>query len=70
MAPERGESGADKVTAYNATLVDGQTVRLVITDKGNGRDNSGWLLADVYVPDRPHLNVLIVENTVATAERR
>ncbi|MCY3801411.1 MAG: thermonuclease family protein [Chloroflexi bacterium] len=68
-APEPDEEGGPEASAYNASLVEGQTVRLVISDKGNGRDGFGRLLADVYLPDGRHVNALIVENTAATAER-
>ena len=68
-APERDEEGGAEATAYNASLVEGQTVRLEITDKANGRDSFGRLLAHVYLPDGRHVNALVVENTAATADR-
>ncbi|MCY3802135.1 MAG: thermonuclease family protein [Chloroflexi bacterium] len=68
-APERDEEGGVEATAYNASLVEGQTVRLEITDKANGRDSFGRLLADVYLLDGRHVNALVVENTAATADR-
>ena len=68
-APEPDEEGGSEATAYNKSLVEGQTVRLVVSDQGNGRDSFGRLLADVYLPDGRHVNALVVENTAATAER-
>ena len=68
-APEKNEPGGPEATEYNRSLVEGRIVRLQITDKGNGRDNFGRLLADVYLLDGRHINVLIVENTEATATR-
>ena len=68
-APERNEEGGPEATAYNASLVEVQTVRLEITDKANGRDNFGRLLADVYLLDGRHVNALVVENTAATVDR-
>lgn len=68
-APEPREPGGPEATAYNTSLVEGQTVRLEIIDKGNGRDNFGRLLADVYLEDGRHVNALIVESTEATSTR-
>ena len=68
-APEPDEEGGPEATAYNASLVEEQTVRLEITDEGNGRDNFGRLLADVYLLDGQHINALMVENTAATRKR-
>ena len=48
--PERGQPGYDEATQFNRRLVEGKTVRLEINyAEGNGRDNFGRLLADVYV---------------------
>ena len=68
-APEPNEPGGPEAAAYNASLVEGKQIRLVIVDKGNGRDGFGRLLADVYLLDGSHVNELVVDNTEATQTR-